>query len=97
MPKKELKPHKGTNSYLYVNLYEKGRNRLSIHYLVLLTYKRDRIGKEVINHIDGIKTNNNLNNLEYCTHIENMQHASRLGLMKGSGPKRNKRISFGLK
>ena len=30
---------------------------------------------EYINHIDGNKLNNNLDNLEWCTHLQNMQHA----------------------
>ena len=97
MPKKELKPSLSTSKYLCVNLYNKGRNRLTVHYLVLLTFKRDRIGKEVINHKNGIKTNNNLNNLEYCTQAENIIHASRSGLLCGPGSVINKRISFGIK
>ena len=92
MPKKELKPCSGTTGYFYINLYKKGRNRLAVHYVVLLTYKRDRIGKEVINHKDGIKTNNNLNNLEYCTQAYNMQHASKNGLLSNKRVKRKKKI-----
>lgn len=39
-----------------------------------------------INHIDGNKQNNNLNNLEWCTHQHNMKEAYRIGLnSKGLG------------
>lgn len=35
--------------------------------------------------MDGIKTNNELSNLEWCTHAQNMGHAFRLGLANNTG------------
>jgi len=35
-----------------------------------------------INHMDGVKTNNHVSNLEYVSHKENMRHARQLGLIK---------------
>ena len=35
-----------------------------------------------VNHKDGIKFNNNINNLEWCSNDFNMAHAARIGLMK---------------
>lgn len=34
-----------------------------------------------INHKDGNPRNNELNNLEYCSHLDNMRHAYRMGLV----------------
>jgi hypothetical protein len=41
----------------------------------------------VVNHKDGDKKNNRLGNLEYVTHLENTQHAVRMGLMVTAGAK----------
>ncbi|MDN8875546.1 HNH endonuclease, partial [Staphylococcus aureus] len=54
-----------------------------IHRLIMLTFTNKPQDKNVINHIDGDKTNNTLDNLEWCTARENTIHAYRTGLAKG--------------
>lgn len=51
----------------------------SVHRLVAAAFLGDASGRQV-NHRSGDRSNNRATNLEYCTQVENMQHASRLGL-----------------
>ena len=67
----------------YSTVYIKENNkypRLRVHKLVMETFCNKEQSKE-INHIDGNKQNNNLDNLEYTTHRENMIHAVENGLI----------------
>lgn len=51
------------------------------HRLVLRCFKPiNNFDKMQVNHIDGNKLNNNLNNLEWCTNQENRIHAVKIGL-----------------
>lgn len=76
-----------TNGYLVVSLYKNKICKIHrIHQLVAETFLGKHDGLEV-NHIDGIKTNNCLNNLEYVTGSENMKHAFRIGLQSLKGTK----------
>ncbi len=52
----------------------------SVHQLVALAFLKRNSEKTQINHIDGNKLNNNVNNLEWVTHSENTKHAYRIGL-----------------
>lgn len=51
-----------------------------IHRAVAETFVENPYNKQIINHIDGIKTNNNAANLEFVTHQENTIHAVKNGL-----------------
>lgn len=68
-----------TNTYRrwYINvwLFREGKcKRITVHRLVAITFIDNIKNKPCVNHIDGVKSNNNLGNLEWCTHKENTKH-----------------------
>lgn len=72
--KKILNPYKGTNSYKYIRLTKNRESRrFSVHRLVYFTFntESDINTKLVVHHKDGIRDNNNLDNLSLITQREN--------------------------
>ena len=69
--------------YLQVGLSNKKvKAWFIVHRLVAKAFIDNPDNKEFVNHIDGDKTNNNVNNLEWVTHQENMNHAKNHNLIK---------------
>ena len=52
-----------------------------IHRLIAQAFIINSENKPDINHLDGNSLNNNVNNLEWCTKSENIQHAIKSGLI----------------
>lgn len=74
-----LSPGVNGNGYSMADLRKDGvRKCIDVHRLVMLAF----VGESdlQVNHINGIKTDNRLKNLEYCTASENTQHAFDIGL-----------------
>lgn len=69
-------------AYTNVALYDLAGQRIThtVHSLVAAAFLGRRPKDFVINHIDGNKQNNRIENLEYVTHSENCRHALRTGL-----------------
>lgn len=58
-----------------------------VHRLVGESFINNPLIKKEINHIDGNKMNNNVDNLEWVTPKENVAHAIRTGLINNTGIK----------
>lgn len=80
-----LKEKTNKFGYKFVSLSNKfGRKNKMIHRLVAIAFIENKNGYKEVNHIDGNKCNNNVNNLEWCSRSDNMLHAYKLGLRKGT-------------
>lgn len=91
-----MNPFKSTKNYLMVPLCKNGNKKIKfVHRLVMENFKPDKtkfkympyekinsisIQELVVNHKDGDKQNNNIDNLEWCTVCYNNCEAIRLGL-----------------
>jgi hypothetical protein len=70
------------NEYLCVDLfYLTIKQRVAIHRMVAITFIENLDNKSQVNHIDGNKLNNIVDNLEWVTPSENVKHAYDTGLM----------------
>jgi hypothetical protein len=58
---------------------------LTVHALVAHHFIGPRPDGMAINHKDGVKTNNRVDNLEYCTHSENSKHSFTTGAQCNKG------------
>jgi len=71
---KLLTPKVNSGGYLWVKLYGTGKKSFAVHVLVALAFLGERDSLNVVNHKDGNKLNNHIDNLEYCSQRENIHH-----------------------
>lgn len=71
------------NGYRMVHLRYRIDKVCSVHRLVMKAFKPcDEMDDLQVNHIDGNKLNNRLNNLEWSTALENIRHSFQTGLQR---------------
>lgn len=86
---KLLNPIKISKGYLAVVLYNKDgiKKMIKAHRLIAQVFIPNPDNKLQVNHINGIKSDNRVENLEWNTQSENINHAIRLGLKRDIGEK----------
>ena len=70
-----LRLAKMSDGYLGVCLLGEKQRTMSVHRLVATAFIPNPDNKRDINHINGDKMDNRAENLEWCTHAENVRHA----------------------
>ena len=71
-----MTPSVGRQGYLVVNLYKNGTRKMhGVHRIVAGAFLPNPDDKPQVNHKDGNKQNNNVNNLEWCTKSWNALHS----------------------
>jgi len=85
-----LKGRPDTKGYLGVVLHKNNKPcHRRIHRLVAETFIPNVDSKENINHINGNKLDNRIENLEWVSVSENLKHAFKIGLKSNKGEKNN--------
>lgn len=76
-----LKPVLDSSGYFRIALYKDGKRAFSfVHRLVAIAFLTIDTSRNEVNHKNGVKDDNRVENLEWCTHLENMRHAIAAGL-----------------
>lgn len=72
----KIKASHSRNTYLSVLLSKNAITKnFTIHRLVAVAFLPNPLNKAQVNHINGIKTDNRVENLEWSTSLENIRHS----------------------
>jgi hypothetical protein len=75
-----LKPLDNGKGYLRIKLTVNNKSRrVMLHRLIAEVFIENPNNYPFVNHIDGNKKNNNINNLEWCTQSQNCLHSVKMG------------------
>lgn len=75
--------HNSGTGYDFVCLRKNDKDKnFSVHRLVAQTFIPNPNNLSDVNHIDGNKQNNSIENLEWCSRSDNLKHALNIGLME---------------
>lgn len=67
------------NGYCIVNFYHNNKRKgFGVHTLIAKTFLENKENKIQVNHKDGNKQNNNIDNLEFVTAKENIEHSIKI-------------------
>lgn len=87
---KNLKCYPNDYGYIVVGLSKEGVfKHYFVHRLIALAFIPNPTNKPEVNHINGIKEDNSIHNLEWCTRSENNQHCWDKGLKKTTEKQKN--------
>ena len=78
------------DGYVRVTLHKEGKREVRLlHTLIARSFLQNLENRKEINHVNGVKEDNRLENLEWSTRSKNVQHAFDTGLAQGMCGKNN--------
>lgn len=85
LPERILSCSHNCHGYKIISFWNNNKNKCySLHRLIAKAFIPNPENKKEVNHLNGDKKDNRLENLEWATHQENLSHAFRTGLVNVS-------------
>ena len=89
-----LKTYFDKAGYELTRLSKEGKTSLIlVHRAVAEAYLNNTSNFPCVNHISGVKSNNKIANLAWCTYSENMEHSFKIGLHPKGGSHYNAKLT----